>query len=54
MDVLHVWTFSLRWVAVAMLMHMRIWVALLVTMVTFPASHLFAVAADVFVMLIRW
>jgi hypothetical protein len=53
-DVLHVWTFGLWWTAVAMLMNMGILVALLVTMVTFPASHLFAVLADAFVTLVRW
>jgi len=53
-DVLHVWTFGLWWVAVAVLMNMGILLALLVTMVTFPASHLFAVAADAFIMLVRW
>ena len=38
-DYLHIWTFGLWWLAIAVLMHVRPWVALLLTLLTFPASH---------------
>ena len=53
-DLLHVWTFLLWWVAVAILIEMKTWVALLVTMVTFPGAHIFAFCAYAFVYIVTW
>lgn len=53
-DLLHVWTFLLWWVAVTVLFEMKSWAALLVTMVTFPAAHIFAIFAMLFVYLVTW
>lgn len=53
-DYLHVWTFLLWWVAVAVFMERGVWIALLLTMVTFPGAHLFAWWADLFVRFVRW
>ncbi|MFQ5801957.1 MAG: hypothetical protein ACE5JQ_03555 [Candidatus Methylomirabilales bacterium] len=41
-DYVHVWTFGLWWVAIAVLCQVRPWVALLLTLLTFPASHIVA------------
>lgn len=53
-DLLHVWTFLLWWVAVAVLLEMKAWVALLVTAVTFPAAHIFATFAEIFLYVVTW
>lgn len=53
-DLLHVWTFLLWWVAVAILIEMKTWAALLVTMVTFPGAHIFAFCAQVFLYIVTW
>ncbi len=53
LDAVHIWTFLLWWVAVATLLQLGAWVALLLTMVTFPGSHLFAWLADLFLSCVR-
>jgi hypothetical protein len=53
-DLHHIWTFLLWWVAVAILIEMKSWVALLVTMVTFPGAHIFAFCAYAFVYIVTW
>lgn len=53
-DLLHVWTFLLWWVAVAVLLEMKVWVALLVTAVTFPAAHILAAFAEIFLYVVTW
>lgn len=41
-DYLHVWTFALWWLAIAVLLQVRLRVALVLTLLTFPASHIVA------------
>ena len=53
-DYLHVWTFALWWVAIMVLMEMGFWIALLLTVVTFPGAHIFAWAAHRFVGFVSW
>ena len=48
-DLLHIWTFLLWWLAISVLMDVGGWLALLLTLVTFPGAHVFAWAADAFV-----
>lgn len=53
-DVLHLWTFGLWCVAIIVLMELRVWVALLLTLVTFPGAHIFAWWADLVLRFVRW
>lgn len=53
-DYLHIWTFLLWWVALTRLIELRVWVALLLTLVTFPGAHLFAWFANLLLHVIRW
>ncbi len=53
-DLLHIWTFLLWWLAIGALMGVGGWVALLLTLVTFPGAHVFAWAADTCLHVIRW
>lgn len=54
LDLNHVWTFLLWWIAIAVLMDVRPWVALLLTMVTFPGAHIFAFLAEVALYFVSW
>jgi hypothetical protein len=51
---LHVWTFCLWWVAIAPLMGLGAWVALLLSLVTFPCAHIFAAAANLVIIYVVW
>lgn len=53
-DYLHIWTFLLWWIAVIRLIELRVRIALLVTLVTFPGAHLFAWFANLLLHVIRW
>jgi len=53
-DLLHIWTFLLWWLAIGALMGVGRWVALLLTLVTFPGAHVFAWAARACVNVVRW
>lgn len=53
-DLVHIWTFLLWWAAVAVLLEMKAWAALLVTAVTFPAAHIFAAFAEIFLYIVTW
>jgi hypothetical protein len=53
-DLVHVWTFLLWWLAVAILIELKSWTALVVTMVTFPAAHIFAFFARMVLSIVTW
>jgi hypothetical protein len=54
LDVHHAWTFLLWWVAFAVLPNVGRWVALLLTLVTFPGAHVFAWSAHLLLGVLRW
>ena len=54
LDLVHVWTFALWWIAIATLVGAGRWLALALTCVTFPASHLFGWTAGLVVSFLAW
>lgn len=53
-DLHHIWTFVLWWVAIAVLAGAGRWVALFFTLVTFPGAHVFSWGAQLLVHVVRW